>query len=664
MNNLIDLTENQATRQPEKIAFSILADGKNPSQHLSFGELAWYARCLATRFQYEKLEGKCALLLYPTGIDYIVAFLACLYAGIIAVPAYPPDPLRLDRSLRRLKNIILDANPSICLTSNELQRIFVSILDNNDSIPPLRWLSTDHMDSFNDNHWNRPQVSGQSLAYLQYTSGSTQNPKGVMITHENTLTNLSLGQALNHFSKESRIVGWVPLYHDLGLIAYVIGTIFNGCHCYLMSPHHFLQNPFRWLYAISRFRATHNAAPPFGYELCVSKIDSEKRQHLDLSCWTVAGIGAEKVQKDTIDRFSKAFNDVGFQKKAFFPTYGMAEAVLYISGGKSPCYYEQSSSQKHILPQKHPYITSCGWTDTNHRIIVVDPETHKKCGTKTIGEIWLQGPSVAAGYYLKPDISKKIFEAYVSDTHEGPFLRTGDLGFIDNDMIFITGRLKDVIIINGQNYYPEDIEFSIQECHPLIRTGAIAAFSIEMDASEKMVIVCETRPISQENPINGIISEINRIIFRNFSMIPDIIALISARTLPKTSSGKIQRNLCKQNFQQQKLNIVHLWERHSNDLEIGDINSLIENDRQENFQKLINAVSRYIISKVCEISCVSEKDIGDQTTYSELLLDSIGLTQLMNDIEHTFHITLSSELLKPSTTFKQLSFQIATELWK
>ena len=664
MNNLIDLTEYQASSQPEKIAFSILADGENPTQQLTFGELAWYARSLATRLQDEKLEGHSALLLYPTGIDFIVTFLACLYAGIIAVPAYPPDPLRMDRSLQRLKNIIFDAKPSICLTSKELQRIFESMLENTDNIPPLRWLSTDHMDSFNANNWNRPQINGKSIAYLQYTSGSTQKPKGVMITHENTLKNLSLGQVLNHFSQESRIVGWVPLYHDLGLIAYVIGTIYNGCHCYLMSPHHFLKDPFRWLQAISLFRATHNAAPPFGYELCVRKINSEKRQNLDLSCWAVAGIGAEKVQKETIDRFSTTFNDVGFQKKAFFPTYGMAEAVLYISGGKSASFYEQSSNQNINIPQKYPSNTSCGCTDIKHQIIIVDPETKKKCDPKTIGEIWFKGPSVASGYYLKPEKSKEIFEAYVSDTNEGPFLRTGDLGFIDNDMIYITGRLKDLIIINGQNYSPEDIEFSLQGCHPLIKAGGIVAFSIDMDASEKMVIVCETEPIHQENPISGLIAAINKTVFKNFSLIPDIIALISDKTLPKTSSGKIQRSLCKQYFQQQKLNIVHLWKRNSNCLDKLKINGLLDKDQQENFFKLLKTIRHYIRSKIFEISCDSEKNIEDNTTFSELLLDSIGLSQLINDIEHTFQITLSSELFKPTITFKQISFKIASELWK
>jgi acyl-CoA synthetase (AMP-forming)/AMP-acid ligase II/acyl carrier protein len=654
IQNLIDLTELQAKAQPDKTAFTILADGEHPAQHISFGELPWYAKNIAARLQELNLTGQCALLLYPTGIEFIVAFFACLYAGVIAIPAYPPDPTRLKPSLDRLKHIINDAKPAICLTSNTFCALFESILKD-PHLPLIKCLSTDNLES--NTAWKYPDIHEKSIAYLQYTSGSIRRPKGVMITHHNTLSNLALGKQLNAFTKESRIVGWVPLYHDLGLIAYVIGTIYNGAHCYLMSPHHFIQKPCRWLQAISRFRATHNAAPPFGYELCVRKVDPQNPQALDLSCWKVAGIGAQKVHKSVIDQFSRLYKNVGFDKKAFVPTYGMAESVLYISGGHSPEYFNQMPDKKNNNNLHR--ITSCGTTNSEHRILIVDPSTKMRCEQGTTGEIWLMGPSVASGYYLNPAQTQKTFQAYLQDTHEGPFLRTGDLGFINNNQLFVSGRLKDVIIMNGQNIYPDDLEFALQGIDPMLKSGRILVFSYDSNDTEKMGIACETKsPIQKAHP-DKIIELIKDKLWTVSGLLPDIILFLKAGTLPKTSSGKLQRQRCKNNFLTGRLQIEYLWKRHVKDQN----NRLISSETTDNFEKQVKTIQHQIMMLINEMIPDTITPFDMNTTVEDSGIDSIRIGQLLSALESFFDIRIHISRITPDTTIEQLSRYIGTKLW-
>jgi acyl-CoA synthetase (AMP-forming)/AMP-acid ligase II/acyl carrier protein len=653
IKNLIDMTEFQANAQPEKIAFTILSDGENPAQQISFGELPWYAKRIAAVLQEHKLTGKCALLLYPTGIEYIIAFFACLYAGVIAIPAYPPDPMRLNQSLSRLKHIILDAKPSICLIPFEFRSFFESILKDQ-HLPSMQCLSTDNLDI--NTAWKYPAIKEETIAYLQYTSGSTHSPKGVMITHKNTLANLALGKQLNSFSKDSRIVGWVPLYHDLGLIAYVIGTIYNGCQCYLMSPLHFIQKPFRWVQAISRFCATHNAAPPFGYDLCVRKIDSQQRQTLDLSCWAVAGIGAQKVYKSVIDRFSTAYQDVGFNKNAFFPTYGMAESVLYISGGQSPEYFKQSVDKENTNLQM---ITCCGTTNSAHRIIIVDPSTKKRCEHGITGEIWIQGPSVATGYYLNNDQTKETFQANLCDTHEGPFLRTGDLGFIYQNKLFVSGRVKDLIIINGQNLYPDDIEFSLQGIDPILKPGGILAFSDTLNDTEKMGLACEIKLPIQKEQSDKILELIKDKLWVEFGIIPDTILLLKPGTLPKTSSGKLRRRRCKNDFLTGRLNIEHQWERHLKD----QADSFSSFETKDNFEQKVKTIQHQIMMLINEMIPDSIESFDMNTTIEDSGIDSISIGQLLSALELFFDIRIHISRITPDTTIEQLSRYIGTKLW-
>ena len=656
VNTIIDIAEFQANTQPEKTAFSILGDGENISHNISFGELAWFARSFAVRLQQENFSGQVALLIYPTSIEFIIAFLGCLYAGIIAVPAYPPDPMRIDRPLKRLKTIIHDSKPTICMTSVELQNILQSLL-NKKELPSMNWISTDSIDTVSGNTWKYPEINKDSIAYLQYTSGSTQRPRGVTISHQQTLANLELGKKLNNFSKESRIVGWVPLYHDLGLIAYVIGTLYNGCHCYLMSPHHFLQKPFRWLQAISQFRGTHNAAPPFGYELCVKKTNPDNRKTLDLSCWTVAGIGAEKVYRQTIERFSTVFQDAGFNQQSFFPTYGMAEAVLYISGGKSPSY--ASPMVNPVEDKNSQLITGCGNTDENHRIIIVDLVSKKQCKQGTTGEIWVKGPGVANGYYRKTQETRETFQAFLSDTGEGPFLRTGDLGFIHNNNLFVSGRLKDLIIVKGQNYYPEDIEFSLKNIHSQLKPGSIAAFSVEESDGEKTIIVCEIKPDTQKDHYKYITLSIKDHVLNIYGILPDKIILIPSGSLSKTSSGKVQRQYCKHLFQSKQLCIDYQWESSGQSTEIS-MTPL--SDQLDHSQNLFEGIYQQVVIQVKEMASIPEQDIHEKMTFQELGLDSFGFSQLINNIETVFGVKIQSDIINSEIKLEEVSRYIGEKL--
>ncbi|VXD22872.1 fatty acyl-AMP ligase [Planktothrix paucivesiculata] len=577
---LIELLEYRASEQPDKIAYTFLVDGETEILTLTYQQLNQQAQTIAAKLQAICQPQDRVLLLYQPGLDYISAFFGCLYAGVIAVPAYPPRP---DRSLPRLQAIIGDTNATVALTTEAtlsgLQRFFPTLSD----IAPLNWLATDLLDNEIAKTWQRPVINRQTLAFLQYTSGSTATPKGVMISHQNLLHNLTAIYHCFGHSSESTGVIWLPPYHDMGLIGGVLEPLFGGFPVVLMSPLMFVQNPLRWLQTISRYRGTTSGGPNFAYDLCVRKvlgkpgINSPKPlENLDLSSWEVAFNGAEPIYHEVIEKFIQTFAPYGFRREAFYPCYGMAEATLIITGGLKtsvPIFktVDGNTLENHQILElelgSDPLIANpktlvgCGQCLSDQTVLIVNPETLNICEPGKVGEIWVAGPSVGRGYWNKPQETEMLFNAYLT-TGEGPFLRTGDLGFLDDQELFITGRIKDIIIINGRNHYPQDIEWTVEQSHPLIKPSGVAGFSIDRSGEERLVLAVEVerqywqqiRTWDQNNgsaktsPKQGVLQSIRRAVSQNHDLQVYQTVLLKPGTLPKTSSGKIQRHACRASF--------------------------------------------------------------------------------------------------------------------
>ncbi len=565
--SLVSILRERATYQPFKIAYTFLERGETEQCSLTYGQLDRKAREIAAILHKNQLEGERALLMYSPGIDFIVAFFACLYAGVIAVPIYPP---RRNQSLDRLKAIIDDCQAKEVLTTSTIKNTLENSIIHYPELAALQWLATDNLPQrLNDHQFSPIALKKDDIAFLQYTSGSTGNPKGVMVTHGNLIHNERMvKQAFGH-TDQTIFAGWLPLFHDMGLIGNVLQPLYLGIPCILMSPVDFLQKPYRWLKTISDYGATTSGGPNFAYDLCVNKITDEQIKTLDLSSWKVAFNGAEPVRAETLEAFAAKFAPCGFDKKAFYPCYGMAEATLFITGGiasdapKLKTIDEKALEENKVVEvaKEQPNsrtLVSCGQEWLGQTVKIINPQTLTECDENQVGEIWVSGDSVARGYWQQPQKTQETFKAYLWNTQEGPFLRTGDLGFLSSEKeLFVTGRLKDVIIIRGRNHYPQDIELTVEESHPALRPSCGAAFTIGDVGNEKLIIVQEVERthLRKLNP-EAVKKAIRQAVAKHHGLQVHEVMLIRTATIPKTSSGKIQRYRCKKQFLTQKLNSI------------------------------------------------------------------------------------------------------------
>ncbi|MBV9787774.1 MAG: amino acid adenylation domain-containing protein, partial [Chloroflexi bacterium] len=554
---LIELLRSRAALQPNKHAYTFLLDGDLEEAHLTYGELDRRAQAIGALLQGHGATGERVLLLYPPGLDYIAAFFGCLYAGAVAVPAYPPNPARLERTLPRLQGIVGDARPTIALTTTPIMTVADLVAAQAPEFSAVKWYATDTIADDLAAEWRDPAIDGGSLAFLQYTSGSTSTPKGVMLSHGNLLHNLSLIQQGFGTNEESRGVFWLPFYHDMGLIGGLLQPIYCGGTSMLLSPVNFLQRPLRWLQAISRFQATISGGPNFAYDLCVRKITPEQRAQLDLSSWQVAFNGAEPIRADTLNRFAEAFSECGFRREAFYPCYGLAEATLIVAGSMPEVAPVVAAFDASALEHRQAVERA---DETQARILVssgqplqsvaiVDPETTIECAPGQVGEIWVSSPSTAQGYWNQPAESERSFDARLAGDHDaGPFLRTGDLGFLHAGELFVTGRIKDLIIIRGRNHYPQDIELTVERSHPALRSGSGAAVAVEVDGEERLVIVQEVEREHRKADMEAVASAIRQAVSQQHELFVYAVALLRHGSIPKTSSGKIQRHACRAGF--------------------------------------------------------------------------------------------------------------------
>ena len=569
--NLIDVLLRQVQDQPGQSAYTFLKDGEVETAQLSYGQLGTRVQAIAAHLQSTLLPGERALLLVPPGLEFITAFWGCLCAEVIAVPAYPP---RRNQHLERILAIVQDAQPSLILTVSDLLENLHSKFQDS-TLRPLRFLTIDTLPDYLASDWQPVTVGPETLALLQYTSGSTGSPKGVMVTHGNLMHNCQLIQTAVEVSAESRSVSWLPPYHDMGLINGIIQPLYAGCWSILMSPTAFLQKPMRWLQAISKFHATHSGAPNFAYELCVQRLRPEQKETLDLSTWNVAFNGAEPIQSQVIETFAEVFGDCGFPKQAFMPCYGLAESTLMVSwqpirqAPKAITVSTSSLADGYIELESNPsagstqLLVSCGSPAKDLTVRIVNPQTGQRCAAGTIGEIWIAGDSVTPGYWQQPELTQKTFQAHLSDVKEGPFLRTGDLGCLLANELFITGRLKELIIIRGRNYYPHDIERVVENSHPALQSHSGAVFSVAMAGQEQLIVIYEVgRSYLRKLNVPEIAMAVRQAISIQFELAVQTVALLRPNSLLKTSSGKVKRLECRQAFLRGELNIVgqEQWE--------------------------------------------------------------------------------------------------------
>ncbi|HEY0404306.1 MAG TPA: amino acid adenylation domain-containing protein, partial [Pyrinomonadaceae bacterium] len=640
---LTDLLRSRALEQPEQRAYTFLVDGETEKASFTYAELDRQARAVAAWLRPLVASGERVLLLYPPGLEYLAAFFGCLYVGAVAVPAYPP---KRNRHLLRLQAIATDAEASVVLTTSPILSRAATGFAQNPYLKPLRWLATDHLAAETATDWQEPSVSSDDLAFLQYTSGSTGTPKGVMLTHANLLHNAALVyQACEHTPTDS-YVSWLPTFHDMGFMAGILQPLYGGFPVVLMSPAAFLQRPVLWLEALTRYRATTSGGPNFAYDLCVRKITPQMRETLDLSNWSVAFNGAEPIRAKTLEQFAEAFAPCGFRAEAFYPCYGLAEATLMVSGSRKLASHIVATVDAEALENNRAVETSaddeegyalvgCGRTLMGQKVIAVDPVTLTECAPDEIGEIWVSGQSVAQGYWNRPEETELTFQAYLPETGDGPFLRTGDLGFMRDGELFVTGRLKDLIVIRGRNHYPQDIELTVEQCHAALRPGCGAAFSIDVAGEERLVVVQEVdQRRAAELDLHALIENISQAIAEEHDLQAYALVLIEAGTIPKTSSGKIQRHAARAAFLESSLETLTEWRAI-----ISSAGEQTTTDEATAFES-VEAVAAWFQGQLAARLGLSPSDVDMGQPITRYGLDSMMAIELKHSIESRLGVVL------------------------
>jgi len=563
------ILEARAERTGDRRAYTFLRDGELDEEHIDYARAHAQGVRIAALLAQHCRPGDRAVLLYPAGLDFLCALFGCWYAGVVPVPTYPPDPNRLQRTVQRLQAVVTDSDATVVMTNSTILGAVQQIWNVVPQLEAKRWLATD---GDGDGAASEPpvRVKPDDLALIQYTSGSTGRPRGVMLTHGNLMANeRMLGRAFDtspeaafDLSEGDVWFSWLPTFHDMGLIASVLGPLHAGSPLVFMAPEHFLLRPMRWIHGMSRHAATLCGAPNFAFDLCVRKATAAEIEQLDLSRWRVAWNGAEPVRPDTIDRFSETFAPCGFRRRAFLPCYGLAEAALIVSGGPSTAMPVSKSVDAAAFEQGRVVdkegvgsrlLSSSGMT--LQTVKIVDPTTSFPMGAGEVGEVWLHGGNVAIGYWKRPDETEQTFGARLAMGGDESYLRTGDLGFLDGNELYITGRIKDLIIIRGRNIYPQDVERLVEDSHPSYRPGCSAAFSVDLDGEERLVVVAEVKD-NDPDRAHEMVAAARKAVADDLEVHCHTIALVRARTIGKTTSGKVQRRPTRDAFIKGTLELV------------------------------------------------------------------------------------------------------------
>lgn len=554
-----DVLRYRAEERPHSTALHRIDGRGDIAETWSFGELDRRARAVAALLDERGLAGQRALLMFEPGLDFVAAFFGCLYAGVVAIPSYPPDPMRLNRSLPRFVALVEDSDAKAVVTTTLIHGLASTLLEHTAGLQGLQAVVVDELDPASGDGWTPQARSEDDVAFIQYSSGSTSTPKGIVVTHRNLLDHALTLEALDDDSPGRSGLFWLPSYHDLGLIAGILQPVYYGVQTSLMSPIDFMKHPMSWLRAISRLRPTHTGGPNFGYDLCVRKFDPAKLEGVDLSSVTVWVNAAERIRKETIDRFVETFAPYGVTRAAFGPAYGLAEATLVVStnyGERPPRCVEVVSSAltRGLVEEATPetpdadrqWLVGVGRPAEVVDVAIVDPHALRAVEPGRTGEIWVHTGSVASGYLGQDELSASTFGARLPGDPR-PWLRTGDLGFVlPEGELFITARLKDLVILHGRNIAPEDIEHAVEEAHDAVRPGCVAAFSVDHGGQERLVISLEAR-LADADDASGVEAAVRTRLAED-GLQAWRIEVLTPRALPKTSSGKLQRHAARDAF--------------------------------------------------------------------------------------------------------------------
>jgi amino acid adenylation domain-containing protein len=651
---------------PDEIAYIFLADGEEREIAITYGELDLRARAWAARLQQQLAPGARAVLLFPSGLDFIAAFFGCLYAGLVAVPCPQPRSGGSRRNYARLEAIVRGAQPSVMLGSASTLSALQRSLSGEPAFAGMKWFSEPEKESLAD-QWKAPECTPDTLAFLQFTSGSTGSPKGVMITHGNLLHNQLLMQEAFQHGPASIVCGWLPMFHDMGLVGNVLHPVFMGIPCVLMAPLAFLQRPIRWLQAISRYRATTSGGPNFAYDLCLRKISEADRAGLDLSCWKAAFNGAEPLQTRTLASFSQVFGSRGFHASAFLPCYGLAEATLMVSGthwsGQPQNFYADLLRQGVVNAAEGDaegtrVLAGSGPILGNQHAAIVDPETRLPVDGGRIGEIWLAGPSVASGYWGMPSHGDDTFHATLTGSDGPRFLRTGDMGFVHDGQLFVTSRLKDIIIVRGRNYYPHDIELTTELSHG--STQQAAAFSVEIEDGEGIVVVQEMERGWDISRAPAVIDAIRSAIAAEHDVLPFEVVLVRARSLPRTTSGKLRRNALRDAWLARELEELASSRRAAAEPDPDSIHreailALPPSERTAAIAQALQFLAAALLH-------VAPESVATDRTLTSFGLDSLSMVELNHRIEAQLGVTLGLAAILENSTLITLAEQVARQM--
>ncbi|WPB81915.1 amino acid adenylation domain-containing protein [Archangium violaceum] len=650
----VDVLRERALFQPDARVFTFLDEAGEIS--VTYRELDEGARAVAATLRQHLAPGDRALLLYPPGREYVLGFLGCLYAGVIAVPAYPPDPSRLARTLPRLQALVADCQATAALTTSALLDMVGFVTEDAPGLRALRWLATDALEPGAVGAWSAPRLSSDDLAFLQYTSGSTGTPKGVMLSHRNLLHNSGL-IALG-FDASPRPVGviWLPPYHDMGLIGGILQPLYRDIPTVLMSPLFFLQRPLNWLEAISRHGGTVSGGPNFAYELCIRKTTPEQRAALDLRGWEVAFCGAEPIRPETLDRFAEAFAPAGFRREAFYPCYGLAEGTLIVSGGRKAA--PPVVRRLEHTGRQGVSMVGCGGSLGEQTVRIVDPETCEPCAPGRVGEIWVRGPSVARGYWERSDDTTRTFQARLAGSGEGPYLRTGDLGLLDGDELFVTGRRKDLLIIRGRNHYPQDLELTVERCDPGLRPGCGAAFSVDSGGEERLVVVQEFADRSGgdlETRTREVIARIRQAVAEEHELGVHAVVLLVPGSIPKTSSGKIQRHACRTAFLHGSLEAVGSWREGVDGTRVAAALGDATDESAPPLSAGVEALLPWLSARLSRELRIPAGELRLDEPLTRYGLDSLRAMEVRSSLELTFGVSLPVTSLLRGPSVRELA---------
>ncbi len=670
--HLVDVLRYWTEQKPDSVAF-YFADGEGGEQRLTYGQLTERSYRLASELVSRGLEGQRGLLMFPPGLDFITAFYGCLCAGMVAVPAFTP---RRNRNVQRLQAISRDAGAQVALTVADVRDRASGMLDDTPSLRELDWLAVDELTGAAPDNWEPPEIDEEQLAVLQYTSGSTGTPKGVMLSHANIMSNVKYILYSFDPTRDGIGLSWLPTYHDMGLVGGVLQPLFFGRPNILMSPMAFLQKPIRWLRMISHYGVTISGGPNFAYDLCSQKVSAEEMEGVDLSSWEVAFNGAEPIRPTTLTAFTEKFAPFGFRPETFFPCYGMAETTLIVTGAyKSDVpvitSFDGNALDQHRVirvPSGHENerrLVGCGRIFPDEEVAIVEHETGVRLPEHQVGEIWIRSASVGQGYWNNPESTAATFRAQLSDPQAADqwFLRTGDLGFLADGQLYVTGRLKDLIIVRGVNRYPQDIERTVEQADSRLQAGAVGAFAVETDNQERLIIVAETERRRRKD-WTDVIDKVRRRVTAEHDLPPDGIVLVRFGSIPKTSSGKIQRSACRQQFLNGELLEVAEWYSWTREparpapVETKRAAVPVEAPGQPQ-----TPVNERVVREVLEHVKIVARERGDNLTVDsnivlDLGLDSLERLQIANALEETYGGRFPEEVLQHMETCRDAALAV------